>query len=954
MVFFGLLQVVGRRLWNNLAMMLTIAAGFVVAIALVVCIPVYAEAVGYKILRNELTVTANGQKRPPFAFMYRYLGSQKGAISFDTYAKLDSFMAGTVDQRLGLTVADRVRYVASDKMPMLQSSGVGNPLLYVTMAFASGLDQHITLIDGALPKVAAADGPVEVLIGDRMAANLGLQVGEEYMVLAPKDQATGFYLRVKIAGVWRATNPDEDWWFYQPDTLNETLFMPEQSYRERVVLRNPKPVYVALWYLLADGSKIRSSDVPSVVARIGRTGNDIGSILAGTRTDIAPTEALQRHQQQVQRLTLILTVFSIPVLGLIAYFISLVAGLVVQRQSNEIAVLRSRGTSRAQVLGIYLIEWLLLGGIALGFGLYLGQFAGLLMTWTRSFLDLVVGERLPIELTPDAWSRALQTLVLLIVAGLIPAFGAAGFTIVSFKSERARGFRKPWWQRFYLDILLLIPVYYGYTQLSQRGSISFLGFGGGGSDPFNNPLLLLAPSLAIFTLALVATRLFPLLMTALAWLTSRLPGVATVTALRYLARTPSAYSGPVLLLILTLSLATFTASMARTLDVHLVDQVYYTNGGDVRLFDLGQSTQASSAGTPGTAQTSAAPTTPELSDVLTEPRFLFLPVTDYLRVPGVTHATRVATSPADLISGGKTIEGRFVGVDRADITEVARWRVDYGSESLGALMNRLADDPSMVLVDSRYAAQTGLRAGDRFTIAMNDLDVRREIPVTVAGYINMFPTIYPADGPFVVGNLDYAFEQQGGQYPYNVWLTVTPGTPYKDIYAGLVENNLKTFDQGFSPTEIAAEHDRPERQGFYGLLSVGFIASAFLTVLGFLFYSILSFQRRFVELGMLRAIGLSTMQLGTLLAWEQSLIIGTGLLAGTAIGVGCSQLFIPYLQVRRGTNDGVPPFLVQIAWDQITIIYIVFMAMLVLAVLGMGLLLRRMKLFQAVKLGEAI
>jgi putative ABC transport system permease protein len=45
---------------------------------------------------------------------------------------------------------------------------------------------------------------------------------------------------------------------------------------------------------------------------------------------------------------------------------------------------------------------------------------------------------------------------------------------------------------------------------------------------------------------------------------------------------------------------------------------------------------------------------------------------------------------------------------------------------------------------------------------------------------------------------------------------------------------------------------------------------------------------------------------------------------------------------------------VQIAWDQIGLIYAVFGAMLLLAVFVMLMLLRRMKLFQAVKLGEAI
>ena len=49
----GLLRIVGRRLWSHLWLMLAIAAGFVVAITLVVSIPVYSEAVGYRILRTE-------------------------------------------------------------------------------------------------------------------------------------------------------------------------------------------------------------------------------------------------------------------------------------------------------------------------------------------------------------------------------------------------------------------------------------------------------------------------------------------------------------------------------------------------------------------------------------------------------------------------------------------------------------------------------------------------------------------------------------------------------------------------------------------------------------------------------------------------------------------------------------------------------------------------------------
>lgn len=967
-ILLGLLRVVGQRLLSHLALMLAIAAGFTVAVALVVAIPVYAEAVGYRILRDELSRDESGALRPPFAFMYRYLGSQTGVIGVQDYAELDAYLQGPVEQQLGLPITQRVRYVASDKLPMYPASGAGDPLIWVNMAFATDFEQHVEVVDGALPQFTA-DGPVEVLISEDLATRLGLQVGEEYLLLGPRTIATAnpapgedssqsareqaaMSVSIRIAGVWRPQDPEDPYWFYQPATLYETVFVPEQSFTERLSARNPHSVYVALWYLLADGSGIRSADVQGVRARIARSATEIGTLLAGTRLDISPAEPLGRHQEQVQRLTLILTVFSIPVLGLIAYFIILVAGLVVQRQSNEISVLRSRGASRAQVLGIYLLEWLLLGALALGVGVLLGEFAAFLMTWTRSFLDLEVRERLPLEMTPDAWQRAWQMLALLLLASLLPAFAAARYTIVSYKSERARSTRKPWWQRAYLDLLLLVPVYYGYTQLNQRGTIAFLGFGVGSGDPFGNPLLLLAPSLFIFALALVSTRVFPLVMSLLAWLANRMPGVSTVTALRYLARSQAAYTGPVLLLVLTLSLATFTASMARTLDNHLFDQIYYENGGDMRLYDLGWSTESSA--TPLGAGTGTQPAAEEERDALDEARFMFLPVTDYLLVPGVTAATRVSTSQVEITAGGRTVAGRFVGVDRVDFLDVVHWRADYARESLGAAMNRLADDPSNVLVSGGFAAQTGLRVGDRFVARMNDLDETREVPFIVAGYLNMLPTIYPADGPFIVGNLDYAHEQQGGQYPYDVWLRLSPGADRKTITAALNELGLKTFERGFAPDQIIAERERPERQGFYGLLSVGFVASAFLTVLGFLFYSVLSFQRRFVELGMLRAIGLSTRQLGTLLGWEQALIIGAGMLAGTLIGVSASQLFIPFLQVRRGENSQVPPFLVEIAWDQIGIIYATFGVMLVLAVVVMVVLLRRMKLFQAVKLGEAI
>jgi putative ABC transport system permease protein len=123
-------------------------------------------------------------------------------------------------------------------------------------------------------------------------------------------------------------------------------------------------------------------------------------------------------------------------------------------------------------------------------------------------------------------------------------------------------------------------------------------------------------------------------------------------------------------------------------------------------------------------------------------------------------------------------------------------------------------------------------------------------------------------------------------------------------------------------------------------------------VLGFLLYAVFSFRQRFIELGVLRAIGLSVGQMVAFLAGEQLAIILTGAAVGTGLGVWASRLFIPFLQVRGGQHPHTPPYVVQIAWSDIDQIYLVFGGMLLAGVATMTVMLIRMRVFEAVKLGE--
>jgi putative ABC transport system permease protein len=687
--------------------------------------------------------------------------------------------------------------------------------------------------------------------------------------------------------------------------------------------------------------------VEALLSQVTTVESRVAALLNHVTLDVSPVEALKTYRRAARSLTVMLSLFSVPMLGLVLYFIGLIAGMVVRRDQGEIATLRSKGMTRAQVLGVYLLEGMLVGGAGLAGGLLLGRLLAGLMDRTRSFLvvDLSGFAQGPIALSPASLGYGLLGVGLALLALLAPALGASRHTIVTFKWQRARALQRPLWQRSFFDLLLLVPCLYGWYILRRQGAMAVLGRG---DDPFSNPLLFLVPSLFCFSLALLFVRAFPWLMGALAWLAARLPGTTALLTLRQLARAPGRYTGPLLLLSLTLGLATFTASMAVTLDSHLHDRVFYQIGADLNLAELGQSTEA-----PEQATALGGPAASQADEDEEGPRWLFLPVSEHLRVTGVRAATRVGNYAATSNIGGKTRTGRLLGVDRIDFPAVAFFRPDFvDGEPLGELMNRLAVDPSGVLVSRDFLAQQGLTVGDPLRLTVSAEGEAHDVDLTIVGALKLFPTLYPQDGPFFVANLDTVHEGMGGVFPYNVWLTTDPDVPGEEILSdvrGLGLTVVAAFD---ARSTILAEQTRPERQGLFGLLSVGFLAGAALTVLGFLVYAVGSFQRRFIELGMLRAVGLSVRQMAGYLIGEQALLILTGAGLGTGLGVWASSLFIPYFQVGADKTARVPPFAVHIAWGELQTIYAVFGAMFVVAVGVLIALLIRMRIFEAVKLGE--
>lgn len=937
-----------RRLWNHRVLMVCLLTGLIAAVGLLSSVPMYADATQNRLLQGELT--DDGTTLPPFAFIWRYIGAWNGDIDADQYRPANTYLTDQAADVIGLPLESLVRHARTTRLrlfpdPSAQQFVANEPLLFASVGFVTGLADHIVLVEGTFPD-DGGDGPTPVLVSEALADQLGVQVGETYVLFGQGQ--SGAQLPLTVAGLWRAVDSADTFWFYQPRTFDDVLLTSETAFFDQIAPALDLPIAQAVWYLNFDGSRVRTQNVPALVQGVRAADARVNALLNNTTLDTSPLPALETYGQSARVLTTLLTVFSIPIVGLVLYFISLIANMVVQRSQSEIAVLRSRGATRGQVVALYLLEGTLVGVLGLGGGMALGVALAQLMSRTRSFLDLspLGQEPLPILLSPTAWLYGLIGVALAIVALLVPALVASRHTIVTFRWERARALLRPAWQRYFVDLLILAPPLYGWYLLAQQGTIAATGQS---ESPFANPLLFLVPALFCFAVSLLFVRLFPLLMGGLAWLVERLPAVAALITLRQLARAGTQYTGPLLLISLTLSLATFTASMALTLDDHLVESRYYAVGADVNLAELGETTEQQAQQTlPGQQPVAQSADS-------SEPRFLFLPVEDHLTIPDVKTATRVGDYTATSNIGGRQQAGRLLGIDRVDFPLTAYFRPDFArSEPLGSLMNRLAAAPDGVLVSRAFLDRNSLDVGDPLRLTVGAAGDFADVDFRIVGAVDLFPTHYPDEGPLFVANLDYVHQGLGGQYPYNVWLRTTGERPLGALVNDVRALGIAVVTSQDARAQILAAQLAPERQGVFGLLTVGFMAAAALTVLGFLVYAVVSFQRRFIELGMLRAIGLSVGQMSGYLAAEQALVIAAGMGLGTAVGVVASRIFIPFLQVGSGAAAQVPPFIVQIAWDQILTIYALFGIMFVVAVAVLLLLLVRMKVFEAVKLGETI
>ncbi len=535
-----------------------------------------------KITTNELNILLRGERGPTSSEEY---GRLSGIIDQEVDGLVTWFLKGR--ERAGRTATF---FLATPDN--LEAAGQDDARAY--FAFMPGLEQRITLLPGGrMPQghpLNAPDEPLtlEAIIPEAAAQLFNIGVGDR-LAAVPFWRDVTPYATVAISGVFQRTDSDDAFWHMDDKILQAStgskfrtvqFHVSEATFMEVLASAFQDMDSTYAWLLKTDDDKLNARNAEDARLAIRTLESRLGSKLFSYSQFTSLDDALAEHDRRLFFTKLPMFVVLVLIAVVILYYVVTLSSLVVEEQRAEIALLRSRGASSVQVLTVYVLEGVSIASAAALVGPILAGAVISLLGYTPIFSELTDSGALSVRISGGAYVMSALGGVLSFAALMIPAVRASRIGVTRHRQESARPSRQPPYQRYYLDVMLLIVGILLLLQLRDQGSVVATRLF---DDEVVNHVLLAVPALILVASAMVLLRLFPLVMRAGSWLLSNRLPAGLVLGLWQMARNPTHYARLSLLLILTAGLGIFAASFGGTLQRSFEERVLYATGSDIRV-----------------------------------------------------------------------------------------------------------------------------------------------------------------------------------------------------------------------------------------------------------------------------------------------------------------------------------------------------------------------------------
>ncbi len=301
-----------------------------------------------------------------------------------------------------------------------------------------------------------------------------------------------------------------------------------------------------------------------------------------------------------------------------------------------------------------------------------------------------------------------------------------------------------------------------------------------------------------------------------------------------------------------------------------------------------------------------------------------------------------------LETSGSAAEGEFL------IT--TRYSFGAGRTGLAGIGAGSPEVPIPALVSTRFREIADAKIGDRVILGLSNYSILLE----VAGELEFFPTLDPAEKPFVVVDIS-RFNQSAIRHsprpptgPNELWISGVGGSvDVEAVSSALRDAGVSIRSVHHAPTLVAARLDQPlVNAGWGGLLVLLFLAIAIASASGLLLFSRLDARERQTEFAMLRTLGISRAQMSSIL-WAGLLIVvvcGVGL--GTLLGWLLGASLLPLMEVAEAGKRITPSLVFTTDWQRLLVSYVILGVITLFCGLWLTWLTARLQLHQVLRLGE--
>lgn len=950
-----MLRLAFKKIINNKVLMLSLFSGILIAVLIACTIPIYSSGISHRMLVTQLETYQKENNVSPgvivisgslSSFGQRILDEDGNEIALE---KNDS-RAIVADVEYATNYLENEIFPQMNMPAFLTSMTLSTGVLTMgddrdtkktsetsmTVRAAKSYENAVTVTKGRMPKATPeGDEILEVMISEAAAVKHHLAIGT---VLQAGNTVADILnanhkcdLMVKVVGIFQYVddplNP-----IAENDTGDEMYADYEAFYNEVLVKKNMATK--GTWYFAGDYTKFELAGIEKTIAMLKKLSLNVNmwGLANSAGMVIPPVEQYETYFDNVNSVNVLLALFYAPIMILIVFFIFMISKFVVENDKNEIAMLNSRGASRMQIDKLYLIQGGALALIAVVIAPFLALALCKLLGTTSGFMEFSQWAPLKVLLSFSAVMCGIGAAALAIVTMLVPVHKAGKVEIV--QQKRSKLAQSPVFVSLIMlaaAILLAVIAAYAYYVLviQQEGLITAKG----SVQPL--AYLFLVCFFAAFGLFFVL--LYPYLLRLIIRISGRKWNAAKYSAFSRIAEMRVREKFIVVFLTLTIAIGVFSSVSARTLNRNMDTSTRYENPCD-KIVDLQYYAISS-------------------TDLVKRTYFFDkLPDTDAMPVvqgnnPRINSA--YSTSVRENV--------RLMGIDPAAFNRIVTWDDTILDEPMVYYLQLLVDNPKGCIISANTAEMLGVTVGD-FVSVRPDSNLPNHCVISgqVLAIVDAWPTYYPevTEGGFtkttkpcylVVCN-KAAVDGVAPNEPYQVWMNTTQSVSAMKKLATKYFARIKNVQDGARAVYLSEINAL--RQATNGALTLGFIAVLIVCTIGFAIYWILSIKSRTLQIGTMRALGMSVSNVYNMIIWEQVLLCVASILLGIVAGILSGVMFAPLLQSAFETMGQMPPYRVGINFMD----FLKLLAFIVLLI-GAGLMvaltmLKRINAAAAIKLGE--